>query len=91
MATDLDTRTATTAVLAIIASLGSYVTSCAGHPGWGLVLALIAIPLGVVGLVKSTSPRVTGGILSITAIALAAIGVLLAILVMAGLITAWLV
>ena len=91
MATDLDTRTTTAAVIAIIAALGSFLATCAGHPIWGLILAIIAIPIGAVGLVKSASPQRTGGMLSIGSIALALLGLVVAILGLVGVIGAWLV
>ena len=77
-------RTGIAAAIAAIAAVGSYIVTCTGHPGWGLILAIISIPVGVVGLVMSTSPRVTGGLLSIGAIVLGAIAVVVSILGLAG-------
>ncbi len=80
----MDQRTGMAATLAIIAAVGSYVATCTGHPVWGFVAALISIPLGILGLVFSASPRVGGGILSIASIVLGGIGLVLAILGMVG-------
>ncbi|MFA9479435.1 hypothetical protein ACERK3_14190 [Phycisphaerales bacterium AB-hyl4] len=77
-------RTGIAATISIIAAIGSYVTTCAGHPIWGFVLALVSIPLGVVGLVISASPRVTGGMISIAAIVLGGLGLIVAIFGMLG-------
>jgi hypothetical protein len=81
---DMDQRTGIAATLAIVAAIGSYIASCTGNWGLGLFAAIVAVPLGVVGLLMSASPRVTGGIMSIAAIVLAVIGVVLALLVMLG-------
>ena len=77
-------RTGTAATLAIIAALGGWLTTFTGHPVWGLILALVAILLGVVGLVMAASPRVSGGILSIVAIIVAVLGIGVAGLGMVG-------
>lgn len=76
------------ATLAILAAAGSYFTTCGGYPGWGLLLSLVSVPLGVIGLVMSVSPRVAGARLSIAAIGLGAIGVVVAILGLIGVIGA---
>lgn len=62
------------ATLAIIAAIGGILLIFSGHPGWGLVVELLAIVLGVIGFFMSASPRVSGGILSITAIVIAVFG-----------------
>lgn len=67
-------RTGTAATLAIVAALGGLIATFTGHPGWGLILALLAILLGAIGLVRAASPRVSGGILSIIAIIVAVLG-----------------
>ena len=87
----MNQRTSTAATLAIVAAIGSYLATCAGHPVLGLVGAIISIPLGVIGLVISTSARVRGGGMSILAIVLGAIGLLLAILGIMGVLGAWMV
>jgi hypothetical protein len=77
-------KTGTNAVLAILAAIGSYVATFSGRPVIGLLAALLALPLGVLGLVMAASPRVSGGILSIFAIVLAIFGLGIALLVMLG-------
>lgn len=74
------------ATLAILAAGISYALTCSGHPIWGLLLALLSIPLGLAGLVMAASPRVSGGILSIVAVALGAIGILVSVLGIVGVI-----
>ena len=80
----MDQRTGVAATLSILAAIGSYIAVCAGHPGWGLLLAVISIPLGLVGLVMAASPRVSGGILSIVAMVLGLLGVVVALLGVIG-------
>lgn len=82
----MDQRTGTTATLAIIAAIACYVLSCAGHPLFGLLAAILSIPLGVIGLIMAASPRVSGGIISIVAIVLGVIGLVVAILGIIGVI-----
>ena len=77
-------RTGTAAILAIVAALGGLMATFTGHPVWGLILALLAILLGAVGLVRAASPRVSGGILSIVAIIVAVVGLGVAGLGMVG-------
>ncbi len=76
-------------VLAMVASFGSIFISCSGHWIWGLILALAAMPLGAVGLLRSIAPEIRGGPASIAAIIVACIGVVVALV--AGLfnITFW--
>ena len=62
------------ATLAIIAAIGGILLIFSGHPGGGVVVELLAIVLGVIGFFMSASPRVSGGILSITAIVIAVFG-----------------
>ncbi|MEX1017067.1 MAG: hypothetical protein WDZ31_10010 [Phycisphaeraceae bacterium] len=81
-------RTGIAATISIIAAIGSYIVTCTGHPIWGLVLAVVSIPVGVVGLVISASPKVAGGMISIAAIVLGVIGLVVAILGMLGMLVA---
>ena len=80
----MDQRTGTAATVSIIAAIGSYVATCTGHPIWGLVAAIVAIPAGAIGLLMSASPRIKGGIMSIVAMVLGVVGLVVAILGMAG-------
>ena len=77
-------RTGTAATLAIVAAIGGLIATFTGHPVWGLILALVAILLGAIGLVRAASPRVSGGILSIVAIIVAVLGLGVAGLGMVG-------
>ena len=74
-------RKAVPAIAAILLALGGYVLICSGRGIWGLLAEVVAVPLGIVGMVMAASPRVTGGMLSIVAIVLGAIGVILGLLV----------
>jgi hypothetical protein len=77
-------KASTTAILAILAAAGSYFMSFSGRPFWGMLAALISIPLGIVGLLKAASPRVSGGILSLIAMVLGVLAMGVAVLVMIG-------
>jgi hypothetical protein len=70
----MEQRTGIAATLAIIAAIGGIILIFSGHPGWGLVVELLAIVSGIIGFFMSASPRVSGGILSITAIVIAVFG-----------------
>jgi hypothetical protein len=70
------------ALLASIASAGSMVLSCSGRPVWGLILALLSIPLGLVGALRAASPEVHGGFASIIAIVVGVLGIGVAIVAM---------
>lgn len=87
----MEQRTGIVATLSILLALGSFLLTCTGNPIWGLVAAIVSIPLGAVGLAISASPRVSGGMFSIAAIVLGAIAVVVAILGIVGAIGAWLV
>jgi hypothetical protein len=69
-------------ILAIVCAIGSFmVANAAGK----FSLAVAGVLLGLVGLARALSPRVSGGILSILAITIAVIGLLAAILDTVGL------
>ena len=80
----MDQRTGVAATLSILAAIGSYIAVCAGHPGWGLLLAVLSVPLGLVGLIMAASPRVSGGIMSIVAMVLGIVGIVVALLGVVG-------
>lgn len=64
-------------ILAIVAAIASFFV----HSGiWGVMLAVVAVVLGLVGFAKAASPRVSGGILSLCAIGLGLIAVVFAVL-----------
>ena len=70
------------AILAVLASLGSMFFSCSGHPMRGLILAIISIPLGLIGFVRAASPEVKGGFASIFSIIVGIVGVAVALVAM---------
>jgi len=64
-------------IVAIVAAIASFFV----HSGvFGLVLAIAAIVLGLVGFVKAASPRVSGGMISLVAIGLGVIAAVFAVL-----------
>jgi hypothetical protein len=77
-------QTGTMAILSIVSAIMAFVLVFAGNPFWGLILAILAIPLGVFGLLMAASPRVSGGIISIFGIVLGGIGTVVAALGAAG-------
>jgi hypothetical protein len=79
-------KTGIAAGVAIIAAILSIIVTFAVHPGWGLVLAVIAVLAGVLGFLMAASPRVGGGILSILSIVLGVFDIGLAVLGIVGVI-----
>ena len=75
-------RMGTSAILAVIASLGSMFLSCSGRPLWGLILAILAIPFRLVGFLRSASPEIKGGFASIFSIIVGIVGVAVALIAM---------
>ena len=67
-------------IVAIIAALVSFYFSSKGREFVALICAFVAIGAGLVGGFKALSPRVSGGILSIVAVALGAIAVIVALI-----------
>lgn len=70
------------AILSGLAAAGSVVMSCSGRPFFGLVLAIAAIPLGLIGALRSTSSRVSGGPLSLLSIIMGLAGIIIAVVAM---------
>jgi len=66
-------------ILAILAAIGSFLLSSKGREFLAMGAAGFAIVAGLMGGVKALSPRVSGGMLSIAAVLLGAIGILVAI------------
>ncbi|MEW6443155.1 MAG: hypothetical protein AB1640_19635 [bacterium] len=66
----MEQKTGTAATLALAAAVSSYLVTFSGHPGWGLLASLVAVPLGAFGFAMAASPRVSGGVLSIVSIVL---------------------
>lgn len=79
-------RTGTAAAVSGIVALVGYIATLTGHPGWGILAFVVAILLGVAGLVIATSPRVGGGWIALAAIIFGVIGLILAIIVAIGVI-----
>jgi hypothetical protein len=72
----------TVSVVAILCAIGSFVMSARDNEFLGFVLALVAIVAGLLGGVRALSPRVSGGMLSIAAVALGVIAILFALIAM---------
>jgi hypothetical protein len=75
-------RMGTSALLAVLASLGSMFLSCSGRPMWGLILAILSIPFGLVGFIRAASPEIKGGFASIISILVGVVGVAVALIAM---------
>lgn len=75
-------RMGTSAILAVIASLGSMFLSCSGRPLWGLILAVLSVPFGLFGFLRAASPEIKGGFASIFAIIVGVVGVGVALIAM---------
>ena len=69
----------TASIVAIIAAIVSFALSFNGRELWALLAAFVAIIAGLAGGAKALSPRVSGGILSISAVGLGVLAVLVAI------------
>lgn len=67
-------------IVAILAALVSFYLSSQGREILALLCAFVAIGAGLVGGLKALSPRVSGGILSILAVALGAIAIIVALI-----------
>lgn len=76
----MEQKTGFVATLSLIAAVASYFLTFTGHPLWGLLTALVSIPLGIIGIIMAASPRVGGGMLSIFAIVLGVFAAGLAVL-----------
>jgi uncharacterized membrane protein HdeD (DUF308 family) len=64
-------------LLAIVAAIASFFV----HSGiLGLLLAVVAIVLGLIGFLLALSPREKGGIISLMAIAFGAVGIIAGII-----------
>lgn len=63
-------------IIAIVAAIWSFVAG----PGFGFILALVAIVFGIIGVILSLSPTVRGGIISILSMAAGAIAIVVAIM-----------
>lgn len=82
----MDQRTGTSATLSIFSAIGSYILTFTGHPVWGLIAGVIALPLGIIGMIIAASPRVSGGIISMVAIFVGAVAIVVSLMGMIGVI-----
>jgi hypothetical protein len=76
----MEQRTGAMAIGAIIAAVVSFFFTFTGHPFWGLISAIISVPLGFIGVMMAASPRVGGGMLSIAAIIIGVLAMGVAVL-----------
>jgi hypothetical protein len=67
----------TASIIAILCAVGSFFVD---HAALRLLLVVIAVIAGLVGMLKAIHPQVSGGILSIIAILIAAAGLVAALL-----------
>ncbi len=79
-------RTSTAGIIAIAAAIIGVILSFFGHPFWGIITSLLAVIVGLIGLVVSASPRVGGGLVSLIAVVVGIFGLGLAVLVAVGVI-----
>jgi hypothetical protein len=70
----------TASIVAIIAAGLSFYMSSKGREMVALLCALLAMGAGFLGFFRAASPRVSGGILSLVAVALGAIAIVVALL-----------
>jgi hypothetical protein len=77
-------RASLAAKLALAAAIGSFIASFTGHPFVGIIAALVGLALSGVGFLSAASPRVRGGMMSISALVLSLIGLGLAVLFAVG-------
>ncbi|MDB5322066.1 MAG: hypothetical protein JWN40_3697 [Phycisphaerales bacterium] len=70
----------TASVIAIVCAFGSFYLASRQHQLFGFILALVAIGAGLIGGLRALSPKVSGGILSIIAVALGAIAIVYSLL-----------
>lgn len=82
----MNQKTGIAAALSLICALTSYFATFSGNPLIGFLLALVSIPLGILGVFMAASPRVSGGIMSIFAIILGGFGLAIALMGMVGVI-----
>lgn len=80
----MEQKAGTSATLSIIAAVGSLIITFTGHPFWGLLIGIAAIPLGAIGVAVAASPKVGGGLMSVIAIILGLIAIGVAVLGMIG-------
>ena len=80
----MEQKSGTSATLSIIAAVGSFIVTFTGHPFFGLLLGIAAIPLGGIGVALAASPKIGGGLMSVIAIVVGLIAIGVAVLGMIG-------
>ncbi|PKN67090.1 MAG: hypothetical protein CVU57_03845 [Deltaproteobacteria bacterium HGW-Deltaproteobacteria-15] len=82
----MEQNTGAAATVSLIAAILSWIITFTGHPIWGMILGLVAIPAGLIGALMAASPRVGGGLLSVIGIVIGILGLGLAVLGLIGVI-----
>jgi len=82
----MEQKTGAAATVSLIAAILSWIITFTGHPIWGMILGLVAIPAGLIGALMAASPRVGGGLLSVIGIVIGILGLGLAVLGLIGVI-----
>lgn len=77
-------KAGTAATIAIIAAGVSFFLTVTGSPIWGLLISLVAVLLGIIGLVMAASPKIGGGLVSLLAVILGVMDAGLAVLGIIG-------
>ncbi len=77
-------RVSAIAIAAIIIAVGSFLATLTHHAILGIIAAIIAVPMGIMGFIMAASPRVSGGILSIAAIVIGGFGFIFSMLIGMG-------
>lgn len=81
-----DQKSGTVATVAIISAIISFFLTFTGSPIWGIVVALLAIILGIIGVIVSASPKIGGGLISVLSILLGILDLGIAVLGVIGVI-----
>ncbi|MGB3221447.1 MAG: hypothetical protein WBB23_01455 [Desulforhopalus sp.] len=81
-----DQKSGTVATVAIISAVISIFLTFTGSPIWGIVVALLAVVLGIIGVIVSASPKIGGGLISVLAILLGIVDLGIAVLGVIGVI-----
>lgn len=82
----MEQKTGAAATVSLVSAILSWIITLAGHPIWGMILGLVAIPAGLIGALMAASPRVGGGLLSVIGIVIGILGLGLAVLGLIGVI-----
>ncbi|MDD5203959.1 MAG: hypothetical protein PHS17_00985 [Desulfobacterales bacterium] len=82
----MEQKTGAAATVSLVSAILSWIITFTGHPIWGMILGLVAIPAGLIGALMAASPRVGGGLLSVIGIVIGILGLGLAVLGLIGVI-----